>query len=249
MDSRKFGSAALAMVSVADEYFDVLIKGINAFNKQRPGHAAAMAVLLEQALGNLEDVVEEARPKTLAERYEAFPEGLKKKLALENGRFYFEVTGSGLHSEKWPERLKGGGHELTKWAKDVLSKPDYNKNHLLKAGKVYKLGLVFGTEFANDPERSTANVQAFARRELGEQATGPELKGELALLIREKFTNAELEVLGLLYIAVLHSPIVDSDGDPRVLYAGRNDGSYVFAYYVFPESQWGGNGAFAFPAR
>ena len=91
MDSRKFGSAVLATVSLADEHLDVYTRVTNALNKQKPERATAMATLLEEALGNLESVVEQSRPKTLADRYVAFPISLKAKLMLENGRLNFTV--------------------------------------------------------------------------------------------------------------------------------------------------------------
>lgn len=245
-DSRKFGSVVLATVSVSDEHLDVFLRVANALNKQQPARATAMASLLEQALGNFDTVVEQTRPKTLMERYEAFTSGLKAKLTLENGRLYFSVVGVGLESAKWPEQLKSCGHELSKWGADILSKPDYDAKHRLEAGKIYKLGLVLGTEFATDAERSTLAVKAFARHELGDQSVDG-LKAEFALLVREKFTNAELEEMGLWYITVLHEPIIDSAGYPGVLCSDRYGGSYVDAGYGDPGRQWRDNGAFAFP--
>lgn len=246
MDSRKFGSAILATVSIADEHLKVFTRVANALNKQHPERATAMAGLLEEALGKLDAGVEQTRPKTLAERYEAFTPELKAKLSLEKGHFYFLVVGAGLPSAKWPERLKSGGYELSKWGADILSKPDYDKKHRLKYGKVYKLGIVLGAKIATDQERSTAKLKALGCQEISPQAVD-ELKAEFALLIREKFTNAELEEMGLWYIAVLHEPIVDSGGNPDVLYSYRYDGSCVGASYDGPGGQWDGLGAFAFP--
>ncbi len=244
MDSRKFGSVVLASVSIADGHLDVFTRVANALNKQNPDRATAMATLLEQALVNFEVAVESPRPQTLAERYEAFSPELKAKLMLENGHLHFTVQGTALNSKDWEARLKTGGHKLSKYSADVLSKPDYNKNHRLEAGKIYKLGLVFGTEIAKDSERTTSNLKAHALREFGPEAN-EDLKGEVELLIREKFTNAELQAMGLWYIAVLHNPITDSGGHPRVLYSDRFVGSYVRAYYDGPGGQWRARGAFA----
>lgn len=191
-----------------------------------------------------EKVPKQVQPETLTELYEAFSPELKAKLMLENGHLYFTVMGTSLKSKEWQARLKTGGHKLSEYGADVLSKPDYDKNHRLEAGKTYKLGLVFGTEIAKDSKRTTANLQAHALREFGPQANEG-LKGEFALLTREKFSNAELEAMGLWYIMVLHKPIVDSDGDPRVLSSNRHDGSYVGAFYVSPSDQWDVIGAFA----
>lgn len=161
-------------------------------------------------------------------------------------RITFTVTGLGLTSEQWITRLVSGGHKLSNLARDILSKSDYDENHRLEAGKEYKVTLVFGKEIKKDKDRSTANLKAIATRELGEQSvTG--LKGELALLIREKFTNTELEAMGIFYITVLHEPIIDSVGHADVLYSNRSDDvSFVIARYDGPGSQWVDVGAFAF---
>lgn len=241
-------STLRAAVSIDRTHLDVFTRVANALNKQHLVRAAAMAGLLEQALGSLDAAVEATRPRTLAERYEAFPPELKAKLTLENGRLHFTVVGTSLESKLWPKRLKSGGHELSKWSADILSKPDYDAKHRLEAGESYKLALVLGTEFAADAARSTTDVKAFARGAFGDQSVDG-LKGELALLIREKFTNAELELIGLLYIVVLHEPIVDSEGFPYVLNSRRRAGSFVDAGYDNPDVRWLVNGAFAFPAK
>ena len=67
-------------------------------------------------------------------------------------------------------------------------------------------------------------------------------------VLREYFTNEELERMGLGYIAVLHEPIVDSDGSPDVLGIRRGDDSWVHASYDRSDFQWGGGGAFPFLA-
>lgn len=159
----------------------------------------------------------------------------------------FTVTGLGLTAKEMQEREESRGHTLSDYAKDVLSKPDYDKNHRLEAGKEYTMVLVYGKEIRKDSSRTTANLKAHARRELGEQATNG-LKGELALLIREKFTNAELEAMGIWCIAVLHEPIIDSGGDPRVLRSGRSDGGvpWLDAHCGRLDDTWHDGGAFAF---
>lgn len=162
-------------------------------------------------------------------------------------RVSFTVTGLGLTANEWKKRLESGGHKLSDFAKDILAKPDYDQHHRLEAGKEYKMVLVYGKEIRKDQQRTTANLKALACRELGEQAVQG-LKGELALLIREKFTNAELEVMGLWYIAVLHDPIIDSDGYPGVLSVSRRGGceSWVGADCGHSVGSWDDCGAFAF---
>lgn len=161
-------------------------------------------------------------------------------------RITFTITGLGLTGAEWVTRLEAGSHRVSVWACDVLTKPDYDQNHRLEAGKEYKVTLVFGKEIRKDSERTTADLKALARREIGKQAVSG-LKGELALLVREKFTNKELEDMGIWYIAVLHESIIDSDGDASILVSSRSaHGSCVDADYGRPGPQWCGDGAFAF---
>lgn len=168
-------------------------------------------------------------------------------------RITFTVKGLGLTGAEWITRLESCGYKLSDGAREILSKPDYDENHRLESGKEYKVTLVFGKEIKKDRDRITANLKAIAMREYGEQSV-TDLKGELALLIREKLTNAELKAMCIKYIAVLHEPIIDSDNDIRVLHSdcygdivGLNgEASFVDTSYGIYDSQWGKSGAFAF---
>ena len=170
----------------------------------------------------------------------------KKPWIEKDGRIYFEVTTLGLTAEEWKARLTKAGHKISNWANDVLSKPDYDLNHRYEADKTLKIVLIKGKEIEKDSERLTKNLKAIAVKDFGTNSVS-ELKGELGLLIREKFSNKELEEMVLYYIVVLHEPIVDSDGDPRVLRSGRGDGeSRVYAGYGCESDGWRDDGAFAF---
>ena len=163
-------------------------------------------------------------------------------------RIEFTVTGTGLTAVAWISTLKSAGHEIGEWARDLLSKPDYDAKHRLEAGKEYKVVLVRGTEIARGHDCTTENLKAAAIKEFGEQSVSG-LKSELALLIRMKFSSAELEQMGLRYIVVLHEPIVDSRGESRVLCSDCLDGkSWVFADFGRPSRSWNDGGAFAFLA-
>lgn len=162
------------------------------------------------------------------------------------GRILVTVTGLGLTGEEWLIRLEGAGSKPTKWARDILTRPDYNDKHRLEPGKQYTVALVFGKkEFTTDTERTTANLRKRGERDYGKSDN---LRGELALLLREAISDEQLERWGIDYIAVLHEPIVDSGGVPRILGLGRSvDGRRVGAFWDNPGNHWGGDGAFAFP--
>ncbi|MEI6352540.1 MAG: hypothetical protein WCO35_01230 [Candidatus Nomurabacteria bacterium] len=93
------------------------------------------------------------------------------------------------------------------------------------------------------------NLKTFSIKEFGESSVS-ELKGELALLIREKFSNEELEEMGLAYIAVLHKPIISFsvDNSAGTLRSGQNIGySLIDSYYDIRYDDWViDRGSFAF---
>ncbi|MEX0930497.1 MAG: hypothetical protein WDZ79_02335, partial [Candidatus Paceibacterota bacterium] len=68
--------------------------------------------------------------------------------------------------------------------------------------------------------------------------------------IRESVSDKQMEEMGLWYIAALHDPIKDADGDPFVLCADRDgDGRWLNASRARPGRHWRGFGAFAFLVR
>lgn len=168
-------------------------------------------------------------------------------LVIDRGCYVtFTVIGTGLTGAEWITRLEMNGYKPNNWARDIITKPDYDKKHRLEAGKEYKVTLVLGAEIRKGSERTTANLKSFASSKFSNHAVAG-LKGELALLVREKFTNAELEAMGVWYVAVLHEPIIDSGGDADILRSGRSGGgSWVGAYHDRTGVQWNDGGAFAF---
>lgn len=163
-----------------------------------------------------------------------------------HGRILVTVTGLGLTGAEWLARLDAAGFKLTEWARDVLTRPDYDAKHRLEAGKSYTVALMFGKkEFATDTERTTANLQACGERDYGKSE---DLRGELALLIRETISDEQLQRWGIWYIAVLHETITDSGGHADVLASDRSGGGrQVYACYDHPVHDWLGAGAFAVP--
>ncbi|MFZ1654266.1 MAG: hypothetical protein WAT84_00315 [Candidatus Moraniibacteriota bacterium] len=198
--------------------------------------------------GRIADVAEACVVGTIPSREE-----FRKLLGLDplyktdkHGRFLITVTGLGLTGEEWLVRLNAAGSMPTKWARDVLTRPDYDAKHRLEPGKQYTVALLFGKkEFDTDVERTTANLRARGERDYGKSN---DLRGELALLIREAISDEQLERWGIYYVAVPHEPIIDSDGRPSILGSSRDDvGQQVNAYFGRPGNYWHDDGAFAFP--
>jgi hypothetical protein len=65
-------------------------------------------------------------------------------------------------------------------------------------------------------------------------------------LIREKFTDKDIEAMGLWWIVAMHEAIV-IDGVPLLLGASRGgDGRDLYAYCDYPGSRWNRDLGFAF---
>lgn len=151
------------------------------------------------------------------------------------------VTGTGLSGKEWIKRLEKKKYRIGTYARQLLDSPEYEK-HRLKKGKKIEVQLVS----VKDMGKSVATT-----KEIQEYAASKGLEmpsAELALLIREAVSDTEMEAMGVWYIASLHEPIKDSDGNPSVLSVNRFDeGRWLYAYWGEPGDDWGDGGAFGFP--
>lgn len=155
----------------------------------------------------------------------------------EDGVIYFSVTSDGTTGEDWIKRLEGNGFRVGDYAKQALRSPDFKPTNGVTTEVAVLKGMLF-----EDNDRITKKIRAEAdKRKLSKPNV------ELACLIREKFTDKEIEAMGLWYIVAMHEPINDSDGDPRLLCAGRGGvGRWLSAYYGRPDDGWRRVGGFAF---
>ncbi|MBI2628249.1 MAG: hypothetical protein HYW71_02345 [Candidatus Niyogibacteria bacterium] len=155
----------------------------------------------------------------------------------EDGVIYFSVTSDGTTGEDWIKHLEGNGFHVGDYAKQVLRSPDFKPTN----GVTTKVAVLKGILF-EDNGRITKKIRAEAdKRKLSKP------NAELACLIREKFTDKEIEAMGLWYIVAMHEPISDSFGDPRLLDANRlDDGRWLNAFNVRPVNRWSRVHGFAF---
>jgi hypothetical protein len=155
----------------------------------------------------------------------------------EDGVIYFSVTSDGTTGEDWITRLESKGFRVGDYAKQVLRSPDFKPTNGVTTEVAVLKGMLF-----EDHSRITSKIRAEgALRKL----VVP--NAELACLIREKFTDKEIEAMGLWWIVVMHEPINDSGGDPSLLYADRCDvGRWLNAYYDRPDGRWDRGCGFAF---
>ncbi|MFH1611092.1 MAG: hypothetical protein ABIA83_00620 [Patescibacteria group bacterium] len=158
----------------------------------------------------------------------------------ENGviRLAQPLIADGTTGADWITRLEGAGKSVSRYAKSVLRSVDFVPS---PAGTVYQIAILKGSLF-EDSARITANICAKAT-ELG----FTKLHAEVACLIREKFSDDDIKAMDLWWIVAMHDLIEDSDGNPGLLGADRDDDvSSLRACYVRPDYGWSSEDGFAF---
>jgi hypothetical protein len=155
----------------------------------------------------------------------------------EKGVIYFSVTSDGTTGEEWIARLESKGFLVGDYAKSVLRSKSFKPT----TGITYEIAVLKG-EFFSDSDRITKTIRKEAKNR---KFSTP--SAEVACLIREKFSDKELEAMRLYWIVAMHEPIKDSDGDPTLLGACRIAfGSWFCTYYDYPASLWFRSFGFAF---
>ena len=107
---------------------------------------------------------------------------------------------------------------------------------------IYNVAVLKG-ELFTDRDRITSNIRAEAKRR---KFSPP--PAELACLIRHKFTDEEIEKMGLLWVITFHEPIEDSDGDPHLLGTRWRVAFTLDTYWGRPDDEWRRKDGFAFLA-
>ena len=155
-----------------------------------------------------------------------------------DGIIRFSVTYDDTVVSDWISRLEREAFRFGDYAKQVVRSLDFKPT----SGVTTEVAILKGTLFA-DNDRITKNICKEAdKRNLGK----PE--PELACLIRLKFTDKEIEEMGLWYIVAMHEPINNFGGDgPCFLYANRNSGGrWLDAFGGRPNHKWDRDSGFAF---
>lgn len=155
----------------------------------------------------------------------------------QDGVIYFTVTSDGKTGPEWIIYLESKGFRLSRYAKSLLNSPDFKPTK----GVIIEVGVLKGMLF-NDSDRTTKNIRSDAE---GRKFIKP--NAELACLIRDKFTDEDIEAMGLTWIVAMHDPIKDSVGGPGLLLVDRGgDGRGLSAYCGGPDDVWGRDFGFAF---
>lgn len=154
-----------------------------------------------------------------------------------DGIICFSVTSDGTTGKDWVWRLENKGFRVGDYAKKVLRLPEFKPTSGVTIEVVVLKGMLFKH---NDRITNKIRVEADKRKLSKPNA-------ELACLIREKFTNDEIQAMGLWNIVAMHEPINDSGGAPHLLSANCDGGvSYLGAYLGSDEGKWFFDVGFAF---
>ncbi len=153
------------------------------------------------------------------------------------GVIYFRVTSDGTTGEEWIERLEERGFRVSDCAKGVLRSPDFKPTSDVTTEVAVLKGMLFGR---NTPIAKKTCAEAGRRRLT-------KLNAETACLLREKFTDEEIEAMGLWSIVAMHEPIKNLTGDPSLLGVSGSAGDrQLGAYYGDPAYWWLCENGFAF---
>ena len=151
-------------------------------------------------------------------------------------RFTLPST-TGKTGAEWIAHFEKKGDRIGSYAKSVLLSNDFKPT----SGVTTEVAVLKGSTF-KDNERVTKNIRKVA----GERALETP-NAEIACLIRDNFTDTEIEAMGLIWIVAMHEPIKDSDGGPCLLSARRSGGGrWLDAYYDRPDGRWDREDGFAF---
>ncbi len=155
----------------------------------------------------------------------------------QDGVIYFSVTSDGTTGPQWIERLVEKGFRLSDYAKQLLRSEDFEPT----TGVTYEIAVLKGMLF-EDKDRIAKKIRAEADRRT---LTKP--NAEVACLVRENFSDEEIEAMGLVWIITMHEPINDSDDVLDLLGADRSDyGRWLYAYCAYPGFRWSRGNGFAF---
>lgn len=151
-------------------------------------------------------------------------------------RFMLQPT-DGTSGVNWIARLANKYFYVGYCAKQVLRSPDFKPT----SGVTTEVAVLKGM-FFRESSRTTGNIRDEASKRY---FTKP--NAELACLLRENFTDDDIEAMGLLRIVVMHEPINDSCGRPSLLGASRDSAGRQFrTTQSSPDRKWGSDNGFAF---
>ena len=152
---------------------------------------------------------------------------------------YFSLTSRGITGKGWTEhfvyeRRRG----LADGSEQLLLSSDFEETNAVTYDIVVLKGALF-----EDGKRSTEHILAYA-----EERNFVRPNMEVICLIREKFSDEDIDDMGLTKIAALHESVQDCDGELALLVvdnSGTGNGDLGLCYDS-PKKEWYRESGFAF---
>jgi hypothetical protein len=141
-----------------------------------------------------------------------------RKWSERDGVIYFSVTSNGRTGEQWIAHLLARGYSVGYNAQYALHSPNFKPTKGITTEIAVLRSELFGDRVSTYP-----NV-----REVATKKNFIEPNAEVACLIRDMFTDAELKAMGLCAIITMHKPIRTSNDGPFLFHSRRDDGGRVF---------------------
>jgi hypothetical protein len=138
-------------------------------------------------------------------------ESRELNLSEKDGLIYFSVTSDGTTGPEWIDRLKKKGFHMESWVKDLLG----IKNLRPTTGVTYDVVILRGKlldDISNANIFSKANSHGLSRSNT-----------ESLCLIRDKFSDDDLEDLGLRFVVSISRNVLGHENYPELNFAGRHD--------------------------
>ena len=132
-------------------------------------------------------------------------------LSEKDGLIYFSVTSDGTTGQEWVDRLKEKGFNLKNWVKDLLGIKNLRPTTGVTYDVVILRGKILGS-ITNSDIFSKANSHGLSRPNT-----------EALCLIRDKFSDDDLEDLGLRFIVSISRNVLGHENYPELYFAGRHD--------------------------
>lgn len=177
------------------------------------------------------------KPETVSDFRAETPSVNNHNWQEQGGVVYLKVTSDGTTGPEWVKRLDKKGFRVGDYAKTVLLSEEFKPTR----GVATEIIIIKGTAY-NDFDRSTYNIRDIAKRGM---LKTPNM--EVACLIRENFSDADIKAMGLIWIVVMHEPIKDSGRDQILLGLDRDDdGHWLRTYCGMYGRRWNSGYGFAF---
>lgn len=147
------------------------------------------------------------------------------------------VTSDGTTGKDWIGRLEKKGFCLSDFAKEILR---FSPEFIPTKGVTYEVVIIKSSFWEANGHCNTLTV-----RDEAEKRSLATPNAEVACLLREVLTDAQIKAAHLSWISVMHEPVITSDVVPKLLGLGCYVRMPEFNAY-YDRSDWDSDDGFAF---